>query len=76
MPWPLYPQERGMVPNVQGAGCSPQPACKGAENLTPTEIWPPDSPARGKLHTSQFYIMEMNQAVNFIGRFKIHVYLC
>ena len=35
MPWPFYPLERGMIPTLQEAGWSPQPACKGAENLTP-----------------------------------------
>jgi len=34
-PWPLYPWERDMTPNVQEAGQAPGPVWTGVENLSP-----------------------------------------
>jgi len=36
--WPLYSQERDLVPTVEKAGWAPRPVWMGAENLAPTWI--------------------------------------
>jgi len=44
-PWPLFTLGKDPVPIVQEAGCAPVPVWTGAENLAPTGIQSPDSPA-------------------------------
>ena len=44
----LYLREREPVPIVQEAGWAPLPVWTGAENLSPTGIRSPDSPARSE----------------------------
>jgi len=45
-PWPLFTPGKEQVPIVQEAGWAQGPVWTGAENLTPTGIRFPDSPAR------------------------------
>ena len=47
--WLLYPQERDLVPMVQGAVWPPGQGWTGAEHLAPTGIRSLDHPARRKL---------------------------
>jgi hypothetical protein len=42
-PRPLYPRERDPVPFVQEMGWGPGPAWSGAENLTPTMSFDPQT---------------------------------
>jgi hypothetical protein len=44
-PWPLSTPGKDLAPIVQEAGWAPEPVWTGAENLTPTGIRSPDSPA-------------------------------
>jgi len=43
-PWPLYPQERDLVPTVQEAVWAPEPVWAGAENLVSAGILLSDLP--------------------------------
>jgi hypothetical protein len=45
-PQPLFTHGKDPVPIVQGVGWAPGPVWTGAENLAPTGIRSPDSPAR------------------------------
>ena len=47
-PRPLFTPGKDPVPNVQGAEWAPEPVWTGAENLAPTGIRTPDSPARSQ----------------------------
>ena len=49
MPQPLFTPGKDPVPIVQEAGWAPGPVWTSAENLTPTGIRSPDSPARSQL---------------------------
>jgi hypothetical protein len=44
-PWPLFTPGKNAVPIVQEAGWATRPVWTGAENLAPTGIRSPDSPA-------------------------------
>jgi len=48
-PWPLYSQERNMVPIAQKAGWASWLVWMGAGNLTPTSVWIPNHPTSSKL---------------------------
>ena len=48
MPLPLFTRGKEPVPIVQEAGWAPGPVWTGAENLAPTGIRFPDSPARSQ----------------------------